>query len=164
LRRHCARSIGNERACPGRLQQERIGRAEQRRAGADAECQQQHDDERPSSGVRERTRGIQQVLRQVGKPVRARRPGRYGRGDRGLAQATHLPREQVALVELLQRTAYGVVVRGAAAPQLVVRVIEMLRELLHDFVLARGIEGERGEARFELRLPGHRRVRHDPPP
>jgi hypothetical protein len=52
---------------------------------------------------------------------------------------------------------HGRVVIEAAAQQVFVTLVQVLRELLDNLCLARGIDPQRGEARSELPRP----VRHD---
>ena len=127
-----------------RAQQYRIDQGENRGIGADSERQRQ-DGRGGEAGIpAQHPRRIHEVLPRIaGQPAR-RTAGRNGRGLRSLTQRPHLARQQIVgadlVVDLGQRQAHRLVVRRAAGPQLLVAVVEMLRQLVDDFALARRTE------------------------
>ena len=101
-------------------------------------------------------RGIAQVQPDIAEHMSGRRSRRDGDRRLRLPQRRQVLRQQVALPELGECQTRGLVLRRAARHQLAPAVLEMLRELLDDLVLARRREPQRRQPRTHVFCP----VRH----
>ena len=88
-------------------------------------------------------------------PTRPPRAGfvRQRRRDARLPQHAQPAREGVLAVELLERQPPRVIGRGAFGAQLLVAVVEVLRELLDDLGFARRAEPQRREPGAQIAAP-----------
>ena len=153
---HRASGLGNRQG----PEQRGVDEREDRAVGADAE-RQGEDGSRDEAGLTtERGQGIAEVLDEIAEQRSPRRPGLERLRRVGLAERSHVTGQRLGAEQFVHRQSAGVLVAGTAAPQLVVLQFEVLRQLLDDFGLTRGVEVQRGQSRPDVTGP----LRHDPPP
>ena len=128
-------------------------------ASARTERERQHGGEGERRPLPHRTCRITQVLPEIAEQVCGR--GAWGHGDRWmrLSQRCYLPRQEILVPEIGERQTRRLLGSGAPGNQLPPAVLEVLRELLDDLVLACRQQGERREPRAHVLFPVTPRLR-----
>ncbi len=142
-----------------RAQDQQVGEAEDDGVGGDREPERENDDERGAALARHQAKAIAQILPEAEKRRRCGVGAECDRLDRRRLEPGEVPDERRG-VEIRQGGEARLGVRHPAGPELVVALLEMLRELVDDFALPRGRERQRREAP----LDGRRPVRHGSAP
>ena len=132
-------------------QQNGVEHIEDRRRRADTERERQHDDSRESRILSQRTRGVAHVV-----------PGAADHGRSSLSEGHRFLRRlplhlsellRHALVDFSQRLPIGGRVADTAGAQLVVPILQMLRELVDDFGFAHRRQVEPGQSPANFSFP-----------
>ena len=136
------------------LQQHRVHEAEDRRVGADAQGQREHGGRRESRALAERAPGEAQV---VPEPLEGTPASRLSKDERRRTRHALEP-PQVALqrarlVELREGRLLGGRRLDSSLDEIAVAVVEVLRQLVHDLLGARGLDRRPGQPPADLRLP-----------
>ena len=137
-------------------QQDGIHQAEDRRIAADAQREHEHRHPRENRLLEHRAQAITYVLPQISWQMSPPGP-QHDRlcGDLSL-HSSQLARQPAAFAQLCKRRTRGFRFRRPAGPQLLIPVIEMLRQLLDDLRLARRLQCELRQPLSDLSFP----VRH----
>ena len=137
-----------------RLDQHGVDDAEDRRGRADAERQREDRSDGEGWLLPQHARGIPQVHPDIAEHVAGRQlPGVMGTGACACCSGAMVLRQQVPLPELGERQTRGLVLRRAARHQLAPAVLEMLRQLFDNLVLAGRREPQRRQPRTQMCLP-----------
>ncbi len=135
------------------LEEGRVDQAEHRRVGADSQGQRQHGGDRESRLLAQHPDGVAQVVKESrGETALSWCVGQRRRHAR-LPQRAQAARELVLAVQFLERDSPRVVGRGAFGAQLLVAIVEVLRELLDDLGLARRAEPQRRQPGLQVAAP-----------
>jgi len=128
-----------------RAQERGVDQGEDGAVGADAERDGEHNHCSEAGLAPQHSDGVAQVLPELGRGPPAWHAGR-GRGlDVCLAQGSHVAGQRVAVEQFVHRKTPRVGFAASAFSELVVSLVEMLRQLLDDLCLAGRTEPQRSQ-------------------
>ena len=143
-----------------RLQQHAVHHAEDRSIGADP---QREGDGRHSCEARllpQHARGIAQVLEETGEHMVGGNSGCDGRRAVRLTQRSHLLRKCLGFAQFLQRQTTRLAFKGSSLAELLISLVEMLRQLFDDLRLPLRPQSQAAEASAQILGPlRHGRLR-----
>jgi hypothetical protein len=135
------------------LQQHAVNDAEDRRVRADAEGEREDGGRRETGLLPQHANGVAHVLQEILKETTLRRTFRDGERHGCLAKAAHVPCERVRLAQLFERESARVGLADAGIAELLIPLVEVLRQLFDDLGFASRAQSQRGEARSQLCAP-----------